>query len=71
LLKQYARGVQENSIAIRALFTDRHPPQRVWFAARSDGKAVPTFKSILLESGLKPTRAWRFRGADLTLWTRA
>lgn len=71
LLKQHARGVRENSSTIRALFTGGHSPQRVWFAARSDGRAIPTFKSILLEAGLKPARAWRFRGADLTLWTRA
>jgi hypothetical protein len=71
LLKHHARGVRENSIAIRALLTGGDPAQRVWFAARSDGKAAPTFKSILVEAGLKPARTWRFRGADLTLWTRA
>lgn len=70
LTQQYARGLRENSNAIRALFTRGHRPENVWFVARSDGKAIPSFTAILRQAGLTQMRAWRFPGTDLTLWTK-
>jgi hypothetical protein len=70
LTQQYPRGLRENSNAIRALFTRGQRPENVWFVARSDGKAIPSFTAILRQAGLTQMRAWRFAGADLTLWTK-